>query len=201
MPLPPSSLSAMMHTNPVTTTTVMPRTTPGNPAVTTDFRLIVWPRVNAMNGTMIGSCEPKNCLMSSSRLPSTAPARIGSNHREHRQPRNDREAGADENQHRQERAGLDALHDVGARVFLVAHDAGEREEHAAVGVAHRHHHGQRAQPEHVAAEVIARSPGRRAVAVPTLAARMPPPRSSMRGAARNVIFVPTVKRYIPRTVG
>ena len=39
------------------------------------------------------------------------------------------------------------------------------------------------------------------VAVPTLAARMPTPRSSIRGAARKVIFVPTVKRYIPRTVG
>ena len=77
MPLPPSSLSATMQTKPVTTTTVTPRTTPGKPAVTTDLRLIVWPSVNAMNGMMIGSCEPKNCLMSSSRLPSIAPARIG----------------------------------------------------------------------------------------------------------------------------
>ncbi len=38
---------------------------------------MVWPSVNAMNGTMIGSCDPKNSLMSSSRFPSTAPARIG----------------------------------------------------------------------------------------------------------------------------
>ena len=77
IPLPPSSLSARMQTKPVTATTVMPRMTPGAPAVTTAFRLMVWPSVNAMNGTMIGSCEPKNSLMSSSRLPSIAPARIG----------------------------------------------------------------------------------------------------------------------------
>ena len=39
------------------------------------------------------------------------------------------------------------------------------------------------------------------VAVPTFALRMPKPRRSIRGAARNVIFVPTVNRYIPSTVG
>jgi hypothetical protein len=38
------------------------------------------------------------------------------------------------------------------------------------------------------------------VATLTFALMMPRPRSSIFGAARNVIFVPTVKRYIPRTV-
>src|SRR5262245_39293812 len=57
MPEPPSSLSIAMHTTPVTMTTVRPSATPGRPAVTTDFKLIVCPSVNAMNGMMIGSCE------------------------------------------------------------------------------------------------------------------------------------------------
>ena len=39
------------------------------------------------------------------------------------------------------------------------------------------------------------------VAVATLADMMPKPRNSIFGAARTVIFVPTVKRYIPSTVG
>ena len=62
---------------PVTTITVRPSARPGTPAVTTDARLIVCPSVKAMNGTMIGSCDPKNCLMSSSRLPRIAPTTIG----------------------------------------------------------------------------------------------------------------------------
>ena len=37
MPVPPSSRSAALHTSPVTVTTVKPSTTPGRPAVTTDF--------------------------------------------------------------------------------------------------------------------------------------------------------------------
>ena len=41
IPVPPSNLSAVMHTKPVTVTTVKPRTIPGIPAVATDFRLIV----------------------------------------------------------------------------------------------------------------------------------------------------------------
>ena len=39
------------------------------------------------------------------------------------------------------------------------------------------------------------------VAMPTLAAMMPKPRFSMRGAVRTVILVPTVNRYMPRMVG
>ena len=107
-----------------------------------------------MNGTMIGSCEPKNCLMSSSRLPSIAPARIGAitesivSHGITARPAPTKISIV------RNGPGLDALHDVGARVFLVAHHAGEREKHPAVGVAHRDHHGQRAQPEHAAAEVV-----------------------------------------------
>src|SRR6267143_476667 len=77
IPEPPSSLSVTMHTKPVTATTVTPRTIPGIPAVATDFMLIVWPRVKAMNGTMIGSCFEKKFLMSSSRLPRVAPTTIG----------------------------------------------------------------------------------------------------------------------------
>ena len=37
--------------------------------------------------------------------------------------------------------------------------------------------------------------------MPTLADSRPKPRTSIRGAARMVIFVPTVKRYIPSIVG
>src|SRR5262249_34857937 len=77
IPLPPNSLSARMQTDPVTITTATPKTTPEIPAVATDFKLIVWPKVNAMNGTMIGSCDPKKFFMSRSRLPKTDPARIG----------------------------------------------------------------------------------------------------------------------------
>ena len=39
------------------------------------------------------------------------------------------------------------------------------------------------------------------VAVPTFASSRPKPRTIMRGAARSVIFVPTVKRYMPSKVG
>src|SRR5262247_1856508 len=41
IPEPPSNRSIAMHTAPVTISTVTPRATPGRPAVTTDFRLIV----------------------------------------------------------------------------------------------------------------------------------------------------------------
>ncbi len=41
----------------------------------------------------------------------------------------------------------------------------------------------------------------KSVAVPTFAVSRPIPRISIRGAARIVIFVPTVKRYIPSMVG
>src|SRR5215468_4834581 len=64
IPRPPNNLSARMHTVPVTITTAMPKTTPGTPAVATDFKLIVCPKVKAMNGTIIGSCDPKKVFMS-----------------------------------------------------------------------------------------------------------------------------------------
>ena len=107
-----------------------------------------------MNGTMIGSCDPKNCLMSSSRLPSIAPARIGAiTDTIVSQGMTARPAPTKISIVRNG-PGFDALHDVGARVLLVAHHAGQREEHPAVGVAHRDHHRQRAEAEHAAVEVV-----------------------------------------------
>src|SRR5215471_11180376 len=49
IPVPPNNLSARIHTHPVTTRTVTPMITPGIPAVSTAVRLMVCPRVNAMN--------------------------------------------------------------------------------------------------------------------------------------------------------
>ena len=114
MPLPPSSLSARMQTKPVTTTTVMPRTTPGAPAVTTDLqidRLAERERHERDDDRFVRAEELLDVVVE------VAEHRAGENrrnHRQHRQPRNDGQARAHENQHRQERTGLDALNDVGA---------------------------------------------------------------------------------------
>ena len=87
------------------------------------------------------------------------PGGDGGDHRHHGQPRDDRQPGAHQHQHGQERPGLDALHHVGAGVLFAAEGAGQGQEHAAVGVVHGGEHGQGGQADEVAVEQVGDAQG------------------------------------------
>src|SRR6267142_4270825 len=200
IPEPPSSLSVTMHTKPVTATTVTPRTIPGIPAVATDFMLIVWPRVKAMNGTMIGSCVPKKFLMSSSRLPRIAPATMGAitetmvSHGMTARPVPTKISIV-----RNGPVSMLCTTYVPASSLLPMTLVSARNMPPLVSLIATIT-ASVLRPIMLPSNILATASAK-IVAVPTLATMIPSPRARILGAVVMVIFVPTVNRYIPRTVG
>ena len=200
IPVPPNSLSATMHTKPVTVTTVTPRTIPGIPAVATDFRFIVCPRVKAMNGTMIGSCVAKKFLMSSSRLPRIAPATIGAitetivSHGMTARPVPTKISIV-----RNGPVSMLCTTYVPASSLLPITLVSARNMPPLVSLIATMT-ASVLRPIMLPSNNLATASAKM-VAVPTLATMMPSPRANIFGAVVTVIFVPTVNRYMPRIVG